>query len=53
LKFVIILIFITEVSFLKIGEIDTLKENFSADVYIQARWREPLLDKVTTVNETP
>lgn len=34
-----------KVSFLKIGEIDTLKENFSADVYIQSRWREPQLDK--------
>lgn len=40
-----------KVSFLKIGEIDTLKENFSADVYIQARWREPLLDKVTTCTD--
>lgn len=30
--------------FLKVGEIDTIKETFSADVYIQARWREPLFD---------
>ena len=32
------------VVFLKIGEIDTLKENFAADAYIQARWREPQFD---------
>ena len=32
------------VTFLKLGEIDTIKEYFEADVYIQARWREPLLD---------
>ena len=31
--------------FLKIGEIDTLKEQYEADVLIKARWREPLLDK--------
>lgn len=35
------------VVFLKIGEIDTLKEKYSADVYIQARWREPALDGKT------
>ena len=33
------------VVFLKIGEIDTLKEQYEADVLIKARWREPLLDK--------
>ena len=32
------------VVFLKIGEIDTLKENFMADAFIQACWREPALD---------
>ncbi|ELT93511.1 hypothetical protein CAPTEDRAFT_221712 [Capitella teleta] len=32
------------VVFLKVGEIDTLKEKYSADVFIQAKWREPLLD---------
>ena len=32
------------VVFLKLGEIDTLKENFCADAFIQARWREPALD---------
>jgi hypothetical protein len=32
------------VTFLKLGEIDTIKEYFEADVYIQAKWREPLLD---------
>ena len=33
------------VVFLKIGEIDTLKENYEADVMLKSRWREPLLDK--------
>ena len=32
------------VVFLKIGEIDTMKENFAADAFMQARWREPLFD---------
>jgi hypothetical protein len=29
--------------FLKIGEIDTLKEQFQAEAFIQARWAEPSL----------
>ena len=29
---------------MKLGEIDTVKETFTADVFIQARWREPSLD---------
>ena len=33
-----------QVVFIKLGEIDTIKETFSADVFIQARWREPTLD---------
>jgi len=33
-----------QVVFIKVGEIDTVKETFSADVFIQARWREPSLD---------
>ncbi|CAH1788931.1 unnamed protein product [Owenia fusiformis] len=33
------------VVFMKIGEIDTLREQFSADVLIKAKWREPALDK--------
>jgi len=33
-----------QVVFLKLGEIDTIKETFTADVFIQARWREPRLD---------
>jgi hypothetical protein len=32
------------VVFMKLGEIDTVKESFTADVFIQARWREPALD---------
>ena len=35
------------VVFLKIGEIDTLKEQYSADTFIQAKWREPALDGQT------
>ncbi|KAK2151359.1 hypothetical protein LSH36_366g04034 [Paralvinella palmiformis] len=35
------------VVFLKIGEIDTLKEQYSADTFIQSKWREPLLDNRT------
>ena len=35
------------VVFLKLGEIDTLKENFAADAFIQARWKEPRLDNTT------
>lgn len=37
-----------KVVFLKVGEIDTLKEFFVADVFVQIRWREPSLDKPTT-----
>ena len=33
------------VVFLKVGEIDTLKEHYEADVMIKSKWREPLLDK--------
>ncbi|XP_064647158.1 gamma-aminobutyric acid receptor subunit gamma-3-like isoform X3 [Lineus longissimus] len=36
------------VVFLKIGEIDTLKEQYNADVFIQAKWREPKLDGKST-----
>ena len=32
------------VIFLKIGEIDTVKENFAADVFIQTKWKEPALN---------
>ena len=37
---------------LKVGEIETIKEYFEADVFIQARWREPVLDNSTEVNFT-
>ncbi|XP_022334395.2 cys-loop ligand-gated ion channel-like [Crassostrea virginica] len=37
-----------KVVFLKVGEIDTLKEFFVADVFIQIRWREPSLDRPPT-----
>jgi hypothetical protein len=35
------------VVFLKVGDIDTVKETFTADIFVQARWREPLLDGQT------
>lgn len=30
--------------FMKIGEVDTVKEKFDADLFVQSRWREPALD---------
>lgn len=30
--------------FLKVGEIDTLRDRFAADAFIQAKWREPAMD---------
>ena len=32
------------VVFLKVGEIETIKEYFEADLFIEAKWREPSLD---------
>lgn len=32
------------VQFFKVGEIDTLKEQFNADVIVKAKWREPTFD---------
>lgn len=32
------------VQFFKVGEIDTLKEQYTADVIVKAKWREPSLD---------
>lgn len=32
------------VTFLKIGEIDTTKEVFNADVVVTSSWREPLFE---------
>ena len=34
-----------QITFLKIGEIDTKKECFDADVLVTAKWREPQLDR--------
>ncbi|XP_064625813.1 cys-loop ligand-gated ion channel-like isoform X2 [Lineus longissimus] len=34
--------------FLKIGEIDTLKENYAADIFVYTVWREPSLDGRST-----
>ncbi|XP_076443999.1 cys-loop ligand-gated ion channel-like [Babylonia areolata] len=39
------------VVFLKIGEINTLKEQFHAEVFVQARWREPMLDGCQNVDD--
>ena len=33
------------VVFLKLGEVDTINEKFMADVFMQAKWSEPALDK--------
>ena len=38
---------VVHVTFLKIGEISTLKECFEADILLRTKWREPELDKVT------
>lgn len=32
------------IMFLKVGEIDTLRDKFSADAFVQAKWREPSMD---------
>ena len=37
--------------YLKIGEIDTVKENFAADIFLQTKWREPALDRNTGVSK--
>ena len=35
--------------FVKIGEIDTVNEKYSAELFFQAKWREPELDGKTSV----
>lgn len=30
--------------FMKVSQIDTVNERYQADIFLQARWREPLLD---------
>ena len=37
---------VVHVTFLKVGEINTLKECFEADVLLRTKWRLPELDKV-------
>ncbi|CAH8583265.1 unnamed protein product [Schistosoma intercalatum] len=32
--------------FVKVGQVDTVNERYQADIFLQARWREPLLDAV-------
>jgi len=39
------------VTFLKLGEINTLKEHFDADMLIRSKWREPRLDAYKTGDE--
>ncbi|CAD5124063.1 DgyrCDS12366 [Dimorphilus gyrociliatus] len=39
------------VVFLKLGEIDTLKEKYAADVFFQARWREERFDNKDEIEE--
>ncbi|ELU06091.1 hypothetical protein CAPTEDRAFT_202877 [Capitella teleta] len=36
---------VLHVTFLKVGEINTMKEAFDADILLRAKWREPELDK--------
>ncbi|KAK2152899.1 hypothetical protein LSH36_315g03172 [Paralvinella palmiformis] len=50
IKYVKYVITYIRVVFLKIGEIDTLKETFTADTYVQAKWREPALDGLMDLN---
>ena len=40
---------------LKLGEIDTVKECFSADAFIQAKWRERAFDynKELVISQSP
>ncbi|XP_078324873.1 cys-loop ligand-gated ion channel-like isoform X3 [Crassostrea virginica] len=40
------------VQFFKVGEIDTLKEQFTADVIVKAKWREPTLDGQNKTSES-
>ena len=35
--------------FVKIGEIDTVNEKYSAELFLQAKWREPELDGNVTM----
>nr|CAH8862627.1 unnamed protein product [Trichobilharzia regenti] len=32
--------------FVKVGQVDTVNERYQADIFLQARWREPLLDAI-------
>ncbi|VEL08245.1 unnamed protein product [Protopolystoma xenopodis] len=38
------------VIFVKIGQVDTVNERYQADIFLQARWREPLLDATWNSN---
>ncbi|KAJ8307908.1 hypothetical protein KUTeg_014555, partial [Tegillarca granosa] len=40
-----------KIVFLKIGEINTVTEQFEAEVFIQARWSEKALDHATTTDK--
>ena len=35
--------------FVKVGEIDTVNEKYSAELFLQAKWREPELDGNVTM----
>ena len=37
-------------TFIKLGEINTLKEAFDADILVKSTWREPLLDKEKVIS---
>ena len=40
---------VLRVVFLKIGEIDTIHEKYTADVFYQGKWLEPKLDGKTEI----
>lgn len=35
-----------KLAFMKISDIDTVNQQFEADIFIQAKWQEPLLDNI-------
>ncbi len=43
----------TRIVFLKLGEIDTVKEQFQAEVFIEAKWKEPNLKIEVNISLSP
>ncbi|XP_021376218.1 gamma-aminobutyric acid receptor subunit beta-1-like isoform X2 [Mizuhopecten yessoensis] len=42
-----------KVAFMKISDIDTVNQQFEADIFIQAKWEEPLLDETHVTEFDP